>query len=62
MAKRFHITVDVADQWILDGFDLTDQEITDIFLRVLGYAYPDEVKGRLIKVTNCKLGSDNRDP
>ena len=58
MAKRFHITVDIADQWIDDGFDLDDDTITEIFLGVLGYAYPAEVIGRLKKVTHCCIDAD----
>jgi hypothetical protein len=48
---RFKWTVEfeVSDNWVADGFDLTDDRALAMLMSDLGWATPDELGARVIK-------------
>ena len=47
------VKISVADTWVADGFDLTEDRLNDILQRELSYAYSTEVKGEIVKSPNA---------
>jgi hypothetical protein len=49
--KKFKWTVEfeVAECWVADGFDLTDERAHDMLSRDLGWASGHELKARVVK-------------
>jgi len=47
---KIEITMQVADSWVADGFDLKERtkEIGDAFSAMLPYAYENEVKVNIV--------------
>jgi hypothetical protein len=54
MAMKFIWTVEfeVSENWVADGFDMTDERAFDMLQNDLTYAYPHELKARVVKRPN----------
>jgi hypothetical protein len=54
--KRFKwvVEIEVDEKWVADGFDLTNENITDRFQDMLPYATSNEVSGKILKAPSKK--------
>lgn len=67
MTKFYKWTVEIAiaETWVEDGFDITDESLHDMMCGVLGYATSTEIRCRVIKrparqLINKAQGADAR--
>ena len=54
--KRFKWTVEIEvdEKWVADGFDLTNDNITDRLQSMLPFATSDEVSGKILRAPSKK--------
>lgn len=53
--KRWKVEIAVAQSWVTDGFDLTEENLKDaIMARLLAYSYEHEVQVRILEVIEDK--------
>jgi hypothetical protein len=46
---KWTIEIEIAECWVADGADLTDDQVQDMIETRFGFATSDEVKARVIK-------------
>lgn len=52
---RWTVEIEVDETWIADGFNLTQDRLTQMILSDLNFAYPHEVGARIVKSPDAKL-------
>jgi hypothetical protein len=51
---KWTVEIEVADTWVEDGFDLTEERLESILQHVLPYSYSHETKGKVLKAPDSK--------
>lgn len=50
---KWVVEFQVADTWVADGFDLTDERAHDMLASDLSYAYGHELKAKVIRAPSA---------
>lgn len=56
--KTWIFKLEVADSWVADGFDCTEEHLEEIAGRILPYAYSHEVKLSVVKAPDAQVIRD----
>lgn len=49
MKLKWTIEIEMEDTWVADGFDMTDERVSDMLQAYMPHVYGHEVKGRVLK-------------
>lgn len=50
---KWTIQIEIAERWVADGFNLTDEQAQDMIEQRLSCATPDEVKARVVRAPSA---------
>lgn len=46
---KWTVEFEVSENWVADGFEVTDESALEMLTSVLGWAYENELKARVVK-------------